>query len=47
LPEETRNYVPAVLSAMELLGTDGLVEPQLAVKEQSAGILYAPAAVTN
>ena len=47
LPEETRNYVPAVLSAMELLETDGPVEPQLAVKEQSAGILYAPAAVTN
>jgi Transglycosylase SLT domain len=47
LPEETRNYVPAVLSAIELLGADGLVEPRLAVKEQSARILYAPAAVTN
>jgi hypothetical protein len=39
--------VPAVLSAIELLGTDGLGEPQLAVKEQRARILYAPAAVTN
>jgi membrane-bound lytic murein transglycosylase D len=47
LPEETRNYVPAVLSAIELLGTGGLVEPQLAVKEQRARILYAPTAVTN
>ena len=47
LPEETRNYVPAILSAMELLGTDRLVEPQLAVKEQSARILYAASAVAN
>ena len=47
LPEETRNYVPAVLAAIELLGTDGLVEPQLAVKEQGARILYAPTAATN
>ena len=47
LPEETRNYVPAVLSAIEMLGTDGLVESQFAAKEQSVRILYAPAAVTN
>ena len=47
LPEETRNYVPAVLSAMELLGTERLVEPQLAIEQQSARILYAPAAATN
>ena len=47
LPEETRNYVPAILSAIELLGTDGLVEPQPTAKEQSIRILYAPAAITN
>jgi soluble lytic murein transglycosylase-like protein len=47
LPEETRNFVPAILSAIELLGTARLSEPQLAVKEQSDRILYAPSAVTN
>jgi membrane-bound lytic murein transglycosylase D len=47
LPEETRHYVPAVLSAMELLGTERLVEPQIAINQQSARILYAPTAVTN
>jgi hypothetical protein len=43
----TRNYVPAILSAIELLGTARLSEPQLAVKEQIDRILYAPSAVTN
>jgi membrane-bound lytic murein transglycosylase D len=47
LPEETRHYVPAVLSAMELLGTKRLVESQFAINPQSARILYAPTAVTN
>ncbi len=47
LPEETRNYVPAVLFAIELLGTERLVEPQLAIEAQSTRILYAPAAATN
>ena len=47
LPEETRNYVPAVLSAIELLGTERLLEPQLATAERSARILYADTSVTN
>ncbi len=48
LPEETRKYVPAVLSAIELLGAGGLVDPvesQLAVKQQGARILYAPVTI--
>lgn len=47
LPEETRNFVPAVLSAIELLATERLVEPHLTMNERSARILYAPTAVTN
>lgn len=47
LPEETRNYVPAVLSAIELLGTERLADRELLVKEQSDRILYAPSTVSN
>jgi hypothetical protein len=47
LPEETRNYVSAVLSAIELLGADSIVEPQPSTKERRSRILYASAAVTN
>jgi hypothetical protein len=43
LPQETRNYVPAVLSAMQLLGVSHLpVEPrQTAKKSDSSGIIFA------
>ena len=43
LPQETRNYVPAVLSAMQLLGVSHLpVEPrQTAKKGDSNGIIFA------
>jgi Transglycosylase SLT domain len=43
LPQETRNYVPAVLSAMQLLGVSYLpVEPrQTAKKGDSNGIIFA------
>ena len=43
LPQETRNYVPAVLSAMELLGVSYLpVEPrQTAKQSDSNGIIFA------
>ena len=47
LPQETRNYVPAVLSAMQLLGVSRLpVEPrQTAKQNDSNGIIFAaPAA---
>lgn len=47
LPEETRNYVPAVLSAMDLLGTERLIDPPLGNKQQSVRVLWAPAAVSN
>ncbi len=47
LPEETRNYVPAVLSAMELLGTERLIDLPLIIKKQEASVLFAPAAVSN
>ena len=43
LPQETRNYVPAVLSAMQLLGVSYLpVEPrQTAKQSDSNGIIFA------
>jgi Transglycosylase SLT domain len=43
LPQETRNYVPAVLSAMQLLGVSHLpVEPvQTGKKSDSNGIIFA------
>jgi soluble lytic murein transglycosylase-like protein len=43
LPQETRNYVPAVLSAMQLLGVAHLpAEPaQTAKKSDSTGIVFA------
>jgi len=43
LPQETRNYVPAVLSAMQLLGVSHLpVEPrQTAKQSDSNGIIFA------
>ena len=43
LPQETRNYVPAVLSAMQLLGVSHLpVEPwQSAKQNDSNGIIFA------
>ena len=43
LPQETRNYVPAVLSAMQMLGVSYLpVEPrQIARKSGPNGILFA------
>jgi membrane-bound lytic murein transglycosylase B len=43
LPQETRNYVPAVLSAMQLLGVSRLpVEPwQSAKQNDSNGIIFA------
>jgi len=43
LPQETRNYVPAVLSAMQMLGVSYLpVEPrQIAKKSGPNGILFA------
>jgi membrane-bound lytic murein transglycosylase D len=43
LPQETRNYVPAVLSAMQLLGVSHLpVEPrQTAKQNDSNGITFA------
>ena len=43
LPQETRNYVPAVLSAMQMLGVSYLpVEPrQIAKKSGPIGILFA------
>jgi hypothetical protein len=43
LPQETRNYVPAVLSAMQLLGVSRLpVEPrQTAKQNDSNGIIFA------
>jgi len=45
LPQETRNYVPAVLSAMQMLGVSYLpVEPrQIAKKGDSNGIIFAVA----
>ena len=43
LPQETRNYVPAVLSAMQLLGVSYLpVEPrQTAKRSDPIGIIFA------
>jgi membrane-bound lytic murein transglycosylase B len=43
LPQETRNYVPAVLSAMQLLGVSHLpVEPRQSAKQNdSNGIIFA------
>jgi len=43
LPQETRNYVPAVLSAMQMLGVTNLpVEPrQTAKRSDSNGIIFA------
>ena len=43
LPQETRNYVPAVLSAMQLLGASHLpVEPRQTAKQTgSNGIIFA------
>ena len=43
LPQETRNYVPAVLSAMQMLGVSHLpVEPrQTARQSDSNGIIFA------
>ena len=43
LPEETRNYVPAVLSAMQMLGASQLpIEPrQTARRIESTGIIFA------
>ena len=43
LPQETRNYVPAVLSAMQMLGVTNLpVEPrQTAKQSDSNGIIFA------
>jgi len=43
LPQETRNYVPAVLSAMQMLGVSSLpVEPrQTAKRSDSSGIIFA------
>ncbi|HEY4931788.1 MAG TPA: lytic transglycosylase domain-containing protein [Terriglobales bacterium] len=43
LPPETRNYVPAVLSAMQLLGVSHLpVEPRQTAKQNaSTGIIFA------
>src|ERR1017187_10829111 len=45
LPQETRNYVPAVLSGMQMLGVSYLpVEPrQIAKKGDSNGIIFAVA----
>ena len=47
LPAETRNYVPAVLSAMELLGTERFAKPPLTQRQESIRILYAPTTVSN
>ena len=43
LPQETRNYVPAVLSAMQLLGVSHLpIEPRQTAKQNaSTGIIFA------
>ena len=47
LPEETRNYVPAVLSAMELLGMESPVRSADQPQHKAAIIVYAPAGVSN
>lgn len=42
LPQETRNYVPAVLSAMELLGASHLpLEPGQTANKSGPGIIFA------
>jgi hypothetical protein len=43
LPEETRNYVPAVLSAMQMLGVSrSPIEPsQTAGQVEFSGIIFA------
>ena len=47
LPEETRNYVPAVLSAIELLGMKSPVPSADQPQRKAAIIIYAPASVSN
>ena len=47
LPEETRNYVPAVLSAIELLGMKSPVRSADQPQRKAANIVYAPAGVSN
>lgn len=46
LPEETRNYVPAVLSAMQLLGA-GLPTPAQAAQRTRSERVYATMGVSN
>jgi membrane-bound lytic murein transglycosylase B len=42
LPQETRNYVPAVLSAMQLLGASHLpLEPRQTAKKSGPAIIFA------
>lgn len=47
LPEETRKYVPAVLSAMELTGMKPIVNPVRGPQVQSGRVLYAPSGVSD
>ena len=47
IPEETRNYVPAVLSAMDLLGMQVVATPSSLARVQTANIVYAPTSVSN
>jgi soluble lytic murein transglycosylase-like protein len=47
LPEETRKYVPAVLSAMELTGMKPIVNPARGPQVQSGRVLYAPSGVSD
>lgn len=48
LPAETRNYVPAVLAAMELLGGEPVnVTRQPGVAQQPGSVLYAQAGISE
>lgn len=47
IPEETRNYIPAVMSAMNLLGMQQVAASPRPTRVQSANVLYAAATVSN
>ncbi len=47
IPEETRNYVPAVISAMDLLGVQQIAVSPSPIQVRTANVLYAPAIVSN
>ena len=46
LPEETRKYVPAVLAAMSLIGSD-MSSPLITPQQRTAKSIYATMAPTN